>query len=83
MLRKLGKSQMPDSSNFVLKSSKLSIDFSAPSLFVHSLKSHLLSLQVKLGTYGVRIFSNRSKVTTLAVPIRFQALPTNRRLLRP
>ena len=35
------KSLMPDSCNFVLKSSKLSIDFSAPPLSVHGLKNLL------------------------------------------
>ena len=41
MLKKLRKSLMPDSCNFVLKSSNLSIDFSAPPLSVHGLKSLL------------------------------------------
>ena len=38
MLKKL---VIPDSCNFVFKSSKLSIDFSAPPLSVHGLKSLL------------------------------------------
>ena len=37
------KSLMADSCNFVLKSSKLSIDCSAPPLSVHSLKSLLFA----------------------------------------
>ena len=43
MLKKLGKSLMSDSCNFVLKYSKLSIDFSAPPLSVPSLKSLLFA----------------------------------------
>ena len=38
MLKKLRKSLMPDSCNFVLKSNKLSINFLAPPLSVHGLK---------------------------------------------
>ena len=68
MLKKLRKSLMPDSCNFVLKSSKLSIDFSAPPLSVHGLKSLLFIGEAwnLIGTARVVTFDLLLKILTLS-----------------